>query len=269
LNEIILPTPEPDWPASWVISHDHDRLEIGGEESRSGYVYAYNARRDIAIGLLQQVIQPPARVLDVAAGQGNFSIVLAAAGYRVAWNDLREDLIPYVRQKRGSEALTFAPGDIFNLEADPAFDVALMTEVIEHVAHPDRLLARVGELIRPGGFIVLTTPNGAYFRNKLPRFSECHDPAMFESVQFKPDADGHIFLLHRDEVAMLARAVNLQLISEVVFSNPLTSGHVKLEGLLKRLPPTVVRWIEGLTRRSPRAVRDRLHSHSAYVLQRA
>ena len=41
-------------------------------------------------------------MLDLAAGQGNFSLALAERGYRVTWNDLRGDLEGYVRLKLDS-----------------------------------------------------------------------------------------------------------------------------------------------------------------------
>ena len=42
-----------------------------------------------------------------------------------------------------------------------------ITEVIEHVAHPDRLLQQAAALVRPGGYVVMTTPNGR-FNSCLP-----------------------------------------------------------------------------------------------------
>jgi 2-polyprenyl-6-hydroxyphenyl methylase/3-demethylubiquinone-9 3-methyltransferase len=74
----------------------------------------------------------------------------------------------------------------------------------------------------------LTTPNGGYFRNRLPRFSECPDPSVYEAEQFKPDADGHIFLIHVDELAGRAQPASLEIVDIDSFTNPLTVGQVKL-----------------------------------------
>ncbi len=42
---------------------------------------------------------------------------------------------------------------------DDSFDVVSAGEVIEHIYDPDRLLAETRRVLRPGGHVVLTTPN--------------------------------------------------------------------------------------------------------------
>ena len=92
------------------------------------------------------------------------------------------------------------PGNAFELAPANGFDCVLFCEVIEHVAHPDEFMANIARLIKPGGIAVMTTPNGGYFRNPLPRFSDHPDPSIFEAGQFKPNSDGHIFLLWADDL---------------------------------------------------------------------
>jgi SAM-dependent methyltransferase len=43
---------------------------------------------------------------------------------------------------------------------DSGFDVVSMIEVVEHVPDPNALLASARRLLRPGGMLYLTTPNG-------------------------------------------------------------------------------------------------------------
>ena len=81
------------WPESWRYSYGYDLQEIYGHRIDLGYINAYNNRKDIAIGLLREVLPAGATVLDIAAAQGNFSLTLAERGYQVTWNDLRADLI--------------------------------------------------------------------------------------------------------------------------------------------------------------------------------
>jgi 2-polyprenyl-6-hydroxyphenyl methylase/3-demethylubiquinone-9 3-methyltransferase len=251
------------------MSYRFDEIELWGAEHRSGYAQAYRRRQRVALAAVEELVPRGARVLDVAAGQGNFSLLLAEAGYRVTWNDLRAELADYVRLKYEHGDIDFRPGNVHDLVVTEPYDAIVMTEFIEHVAHPDRLLARAAELVRPEGYIVLTTPAGEYWRNKLPRFSDCPDPSQFEAQEFKPDADGHIFLLHDDELHELASRAGLKVVRREYFSNSLTAGHAKLGPALRVVPPAVVDRIERFTtsRLRGRAAR-KVHSQVAAILCR-
>lgn len=249
---------EDGWPESWKYSYPYDLEEVYGEITNRGYAYAYEKRRRETLRLLTAVVPRGARVLDIAAAQGNFSLTLAEMGYAVTWNDLREDLAGYTRLKYERGDIQFAPGNAFELSFPTPFDAVLITEIIEHVAHPDQFLVQTARLVRPGGHVVMTTPNGAYFRNPLPRFSDCADPGVYDSVQFKPNSDGHIFLLHPDEIHPLARQAGLEVEELTLFTNPLTHGHLKTGRLLDLLPRAVVDTGEAVTRRLPPSIRRRL-----------
>lgn len=254
--------PQDDWPTSWRLSYEYDRLEIYGGRERLGHSYAYANRRAQTLRLVREAgLRERATVLDVAAAQGNFSLALAELGYDVTWNDLRQELAGYVRLKHETGLLQFAPGNAFELDFPARFDMVLATEVIEHVAHPDQFLRQLRGLVRPGGCIVVTTPNGGYFRNGLPTFSEIEDFAALEANQFRPDADGHLFLLRAQELRDLARAAGLRVEELVLFGNSLTSGHIKLEGLLRILPRELVEGLEKTSQRLPAPLAQRMLVH--------
>jgi 2-polyprenyl-6-hydroxyphenyl methylase/3-demethylubiquinone-9 3-methyltransferase len=243
--------PGESWPKSWKESYPYDLDEVYGKISNYGYAYAYQNRRRRTLRLLTDVLEPGARILDIAAGQGNFSLALAELGFDVTWNDLRADLADYVRLKYERGQLRFAPGNAFELQFPSLFDAVLITEIIEHVAHPDDFLAKAAALVRPGGYIVMTTSNGGYFKNSLPRFSDCADPAVYESRQFQPNAGGHIFLLHAGEIEPLARRAGVSVDRISLFTNPLTAGHVKTEALLRVTPRALVNAFETVTQTLP------------------
>jgi 2-polyprenyl-3-methyl-5-hydroxy-6-metoxy-1,4-benzoquinol methylase len=261
---------DPTWPPSWQLSHLYDTLELGRDlvPNRRGYGQAWRNRQRRTVELVQAVAEPGARILDVAAAQGNMTLRLAEMGYEVTWNDLRADLADYVRLKWEKGNVCYVPGNVFEVSFPHLFDVVVATEIIEHVAHPDQFLAQLATLVRPGGHLVLTTPNGEYFLNRLPKFSECPDPSQFESMQFKPNSDGHIFLLHRSEVVDLAKEAGLEFLACRVFNNPLTCGHRKTERLLRLLPAAWVRALEQRSSRWQGPRGRRYHSHLDMLLRR-
>lgn len=266
-----LPGLETDWPESWTLSHHFDRIEVGGEDPRSGYARMYGERRRRVLRAAAELTHGPADILDIAAAQGNFSIAVAGMGHRVTWNDFRGELADYVRMKMpaGIE-LAFVPGNILEVEEAyrERFDVVMALEVIEHVAHPDDFLKSLARLVKPSGHIIVSTPNGGYVMNTLPRFSDCPDASIFEDAQFKPDSDGHIFLLHEDEMREQARLAGLDVVRHDLFNNPLTCGHMKSGRLLRYLPDAVVQGVEWLTARLPRILSRKVNAASLTILQR-
>jgi 2-polyprenyl-3-methyl-5-hydroxy-6-metoxy-1,4-benzoquinol methylase len=252
------------------MSYEYDCLELWDTGRDPAYSEAYEERFRFAIESLSAFCPPPARVLDIAAAQGNFTIEVALRGYDAVWNDLRGDLQGYVEQKAPPSArLSFQVGNVFELpQRGVLYDAVLMCEVIEHVAHPDRLLASVARLLRPGGIVVLTTPNGGFVRNPLPRFSETRDRSTYEATQFRPDADGHLFLLTPDELAELAHRAGLHLEKVETFTNFLSHGWLGTRRLRQHTPIGLLRLLESQTRRLPVPVRDRLSTQLGAVLSR-
>jgi len=74
-------------------------------------------------------------------------------------------------------------------------------------------------------------------------------------VQFKPNSDGHIFLLHIDEIEPLAQRAGLTVEKIALFTSPLTAGHMKTEPLLKILPRRIVQIAESIGRSLPSALK--------------
>jgi len=148
-----------------------------------------------------------------------------------------------------------------DLDFRGAFDAVLLCEVMEHVAHPDQFMIKVGQLLKPGGIAVMTTPNGLYFKNSLPRFSNCPDPAVFESVQFRPDSDGHIFLLWPDEVRRIAAQSELQIEKQVFFT--VDEWPYEDPPFLSAVPQSWMWLVEKTARRLPILLQERLMVHTA------
>lgn len=265
---MIIPAFNEIWIDSWKESNQYDQLEWGNNFSNPGYTNAYQNRFHAIVGMVKSYIKLGSTILDIAGAQGNFSLYLAEKGYRVIWNDLRAELQGYVELKHEIGDITYKPGNAFELEGLELVDAVIITEIIEHVAHPDQFLLQVKALVKPGGYIFMSTPLGNYFLNKLPKFSDCPDPSIYESMQFKPNSDGHIFLLYENEVKQLAKSTGLIIAEERVYNNPLTSGHIGMHYLLKWLSEILVIKIEILTQRLPQFLKYKIHSNIAVALRK-
>jgi len=195
--------------------------------------WAYGRMRAM-MTLLEAAALAPKSVLEVAAGDAALSACLSTMGCETTANDLRADnLANAVANFSNAESIRCLPGNLFDLDPEKIgqFDLVIACEIVEHVAHTVDFLVQLKRFVAPGGRILITTPNGAYFRNKLPTHSEIQDFAALEKEQFKPDSDGHLFLITPQEMESLARAAGLSVERTVLWATPAVTGHARLSML--------------------------------------
>lgn len=210
--------------------------------------------------MLEEVTRSkPRRFLEVAANDGWLSACAAQSGCDAVCNDLRSDeLKAAMHAYTTGESVTVVGGSLFDLHADTIgkFDFIAACEIIEHVAHPDQLLAHLKSLLVPGGRLLMTTPNGRHLRNKLPTHSQVANFNVLEARQFQPDADGHLFLFTPHEFARLAKHTGYAVEHLSVWGTPLLTGHYGL-GRLARPGLTLLAYgVERIVQRLP--LRERL-----------
>lgn len=120
---------------------------------------------------LVQSANEPQRILDVPAGSGLLAGRLRAAGHDAVCADINQEQPDYVYADLNAP-LPFA---------NESFDTCLCLEGIEHVIAPPALVAELCRLTRPGGRIILSTPN---VQNVYSRFKFLCTGFFF---QFAPD----------------------------------------------------------------------------------
>jgi 2-polyprenyl-3-methyl-5-hydroxy-6-metoxy-1,4-benzoquinol methylase len=108
----------------------------------------------------------PGRLLDVGCAGGELGALLAARGWSVHGAEAEPALVQ-AAQARGVDARAVDLEGAALPWPAAAFDAVVAAEVIEHVVDTDRLLAEMGRVLRPGGALVITTPNLASLENRL------------------------------------------------------------------------------------------------------
>jgi 2-polyprenyl-3-methyl-5-hydroxy-6-metoxy-1,4-benzoquinol methylase len=104
---------------------------------------------------------PALSVLDLSCGEGEILGQLAALGCRGQGTHYREDDY-IVKQREQLATLPIQAGvDLHKpLPFDASsFDVVLLIEVLEHLESHFNIFAEAGRVLRPGGFLMFTTPN--------------------------------------------------------------------------------------------------------------
>jgi len=106
---------------------------------------------------LTRRLPSPGRILDVPAGNGLLGVRLRERGHEVVQADINAERPDYVHADM-EQPLPFA---------DASFDTVMCLEGIEHVIAQAQLLAELARVARPGGLIVISTPNVSNLYSRL------------------------------------------------------------------------------------------------------
>jgi ubiquinone/menaquinone biosynthesis C-methylase UbiE len=101
------------------------------------------------------------RVLDAGAGPGWLAEMLAGRGFTVSALDLGPDSIHRAARRLRSRLtpVSFVLGDLYRLPfEDGCFDAVAASEILEHLDRPPEALAEIARVLRPGGYLVVSSP---------------------------------------------------------------------------------------------------------------
>jgi SAM-dependent methyltransferase len=113
---------------------------------------------------LLERVRPGEAVLDLGCGEGRFAAALAEKGAHPVGVEVAENALRRARALNPELELIRVPFDGLLPFDDNRFDVAWAGEVIEHVADTARWLSEVRRVLRPGGRLLLTTPDHGRLR---------------------------------------------------------------------------------------------------------
>lgn len=149
---------------TWDHSSDPNFFDYYEQQSLSQEtIQRFSLVRDKALRLIAAGNSSPGSVLqvaDIGCGAGTQCRLWASLGHRVHGLDVNAPLIE-VAKRRASEAgldITFDVGSATSLPyADSSMDVALLPELLEHVANWQDCLNEAARIVKPGGLLYLST----------------------------------------------------------------------------------------------------------------
>ena len=100
-------------------------------------------------------------LLDAGCGTGWFSKIGVERGAKVTSMDLGENLLLEVQKKCETNRVV---GSILDMPFENnSFDFIVSSEVIEHTPDPHKAIEELARVLKPGGTLVLTTPNKFWY----------------------------------------------------------------------------------------------------------
>ena len=108
--------------------------------------------------LLDNHIKKGTKVLEVGSGLGYFTYALQKAGYEAHGVEYSETAMTFATEYFG-DLYTRGTIEEYAKIHQGEYDVVIATEVIEHVENPESFIGAFLEVLKPGGKIIITTPN--------------------------------------------------------------------------------------------------------------
>ena len=135
------------------------------------------------------------KVLEIGCATGDLLIQLNKQGAITKGVEISE-FASEIARKRGLDVIT---GTVENVsdEYNDTFDIVIALEVIEHVLSPSQFIFHASKLLKPKGFLFISTPN--YF---------CAQRFKYEWFGFKSSFE-HIYFFNLKTIRALARRNNL------------------------------------------------------------
>lgn len=117
-----------------------------------------------------------ADVLDMASGEGYGSAMLARSARSVIGVDVSQEAIDHATGAyKDAKNLKFLCGDAADIPLpDSSVDVVVSFETIEHLVRQEEMIRGIRRVLRPDGFLIISSPNKKVYSDQSGHHNEFH-----------------------------------------------------------------------------------------------
>jgi len=111
----------------------------------------------VGLSIMHLAVDQRGRLLDVGCGSGQYLSIMKSLGWDVKGTEVDQNAAAIARNEYGLDVF------VGNLEdahfPSESFNIITLIHVIEHLYDPIHLLIECRRILKPGGKLILTTPN--------------------------------------------------------------------------------------------------------------
>jgi GT2 family glycosyltransferase/SAM-dependent methyltransferase len=115
-------------------------------------------------------------ILDIACGEGYGSNILAQRARAVTGVDISPEAVAHAREAyEGVDNLSFLNGSAAEIPLpDGRFDAVVSFETLEHLTQHEEMLSEIHRVLKPSGFLILSSPNKKVYSDDRNFRNEFH-----------------------------------------------------------------------------------------------
>jgi ubiquinone/menaquinone biosynthesis C-methylase UbiE len=158
----------------------YDRNAKTYDAEQEKFAFVRHPEKTIVLEALNAILNPKQSVLEIGAGTGRFTLLIAPKVRHVTAVDISGNMLRQLAGKMENERLeniSCIQGNFIDIDFPERFDLIVGFSAIEYIKDEEALFKKMAELLKPGGRLVLTTPHdtfirwwgrlGNYFRQKI------------------------------------------------------------------------------------------------------
>ncbi len=158
------------YPVPKSVSHIYENDYFSGGQKGFGYVN-YDEDKEPMRPIFEVYLK---RIEKMRGGKGLLLDVGAATGFfmgiatNLGWKTKGVDISQYAAMLAREKGLDVIQGTIVDISAKgELFDVVTMWDVVEHMSDPGSNIVKAASVLKPGGMLVLNTPDSGSFFAKM------------------------------------------------------------------------------------------------------
>jgi SAM-dependent methyltransferase len=115
------------------------------------------------INLLKPHLESTHTILDIGSGVGTIDFYLASKGKKVTGIEISENAVDIARKNaklfKLDKNIEFIVSEFPHKVRSKKYDLAILSEVIEHLENDKAVLKDIWKVLKPGGILIITTPS--------------------------------------------------------------------------------------------------------------
>ncbi|MBU1727071.1 MAG: class I SAM-dependent methyltransferase [Candidatus Omnitrophica bacterium] len=223
----LLPLAEEEERKSFYDRDEYYKEEIA--DLHNDLVYSYRVDAPI-IKLYRKHIKnliflkaAPARLLEIGCARGVFLDLAKKNEYEVSGIEMNSYAVNYAKEKFG---LNVEKKSIEELDTKAClFDIIVALDVIEHLLNPKLLLEKSRGLLKPGGILLIGTPNSRSLINWVAESAALltNSSYYYPLYRFYGKAVEHLNIFNPYNLDILAKEFYFQKIKSYLYNIPLNN----------------------------------------------